>query len=156
MADPPKRPVVLSFATSLALAIVVVMSRIILEEVEWPSDQLTSDQYERGDDWGFFSEFRQLPDFAAYTTGVDLAGFGEEDHVALHVARGLMVFAMGYFPGEIGDEERGVKDPAHSVVEGFGGREGLVPAFVGEDPETGGEDALEEAVERPEEVAEED
>ena len=66
----------------------------------------------------------------------------------------LVVFAVRDLPGEVGDEEGGVEDPAGCVVEDFGGGEGLVAAFVGNDPEAGGEEALEEAVERPKEEAE--
>lgn len=43
-----------------------------------------------------------------------------------------------------------MEDPADGVVEGLGGRESLVTTLVGNDPEAGSEQALEDGVESPE------
>lgn len=61
-----------------------------------------------------------------------------------------MVLAVRDLPGEVGDEERGVAYPADGIVDDFGGREGLVSAFVGEDPQAGAEEALDDGVDGPE------
>ena len=37
-------------------------------------------------------------------------------------------------------------DPAGGVIENLGGREGLVAALVGENPETGAEETLDDGV----------
>ena len=42
-----------------------------------------------------------------------------------------------------------MEDPADGVVEGLGGRESLVTTLVGNDPEAGSEQALEDGVESP-------
>ena len=42
---------------------------------------------------------------------------------------------MAVLPGEVRDEEEGVEDEAHGVVQPLVVAEGVVAAFVGDDPE---------------------
>ena len=46
-------------------------------------------------------------------------------------------------------DSRGMKDPAHSVVGGLGGREGLMTALVREDPNSRRDETRSEVVRSP-------
>lgn len=142
--------ILLALATALKLALVLVVSGGIGEEVHGPADELLADGVDEGRNWGLLGELVELVDGAADARGEFLTGLGHEDHVALHVAGGLVVLAVGDLPGEVGDEEGGVADEARGVVQDLGGREGLVAALVGQNPETGAKEALDDGVETPE------
>ena len=61
----------------------------------------------------------------------------------------LMVLAVRYFPGEVGDKERRMQQPARGVVQRFGRRERLVATFVSDDPKASAEKALQESINDP-------
>lgn len=85
----------------------------------------------------------------AALSGVLLTSAGHEDHVALHVARGLVVLAVADLPAEVRDEQSGVQEPADGVIERLAGREGLMAALVCNHPQTGAEQALGKGVPGP-------
>ena len=89
-------------------------------------------------------------DHLAHAGGLLLAGAGHKHHVALQVAGGLVVLAVGHLPGEVGHEEGRVHNPPDNVVVQLGRREGIVAALVGKDPQASAEQALEEGVQTPE------
>jgi hypothetical protein len=78
------------------------------------------------------------------------AGLGDKDLVAGKVAGGSVVAAVRDTPRVVGDEEERVKDPADRVVDGLGGRVGLVAGLVGDNPDTGADKTSREDVSRPE------
>lgn len=78
----------------------------------------------------------------------------QEDHVALHVASGLVVLAVADFPGEVWDKESRVAKPTNGVVQGLALRERLVSTLVGKHPQTGSKETLEEGVHSPESSSE--
>lgn len=119
--DTAEQAVLLALALALDLALVVVVAGDVSHEVHGPSTELLADGVEQGVDGSLVSQLGDLVDRLADTGGVDLAGLGYEDHVALHVAGGLVVLAVGDLPGEVGNEEERVADPADSVIEHLGG-----------------------------------
>lgn len=147
-------PVVLALATALSLALVVVVASDVGQEVVGPADELLADEHEQGVDGGLLGQLGQLVDHLAEAGGLLLAGAGHEDHVALEVAGGLVVLAVGHLPREVWHKQGRVQDPADDVVVQLGGRESLVAALVGQDPEAGAEEALHEGVQAPEGEAE--
>mmetsp|Transcript_138201 Transcript_138201/g.429609 ORF Transcript_138201/g.429609 Transcript_138201/m.429609 type:complete len:338 (-) Transcript_138201:39-1052(-) len=73
-------------------------------------------------------------------------------HVGLaldQVVRLGVVLRVRELPGEVGDEEHGVKHPADGVVQDLVGREAPVPALVRQHPPPDGGGALGEGVEGP-------
>lgn len=146
--------VVLALAAALALALVVVVAGDVGHEVVGPADELLADEHQQGVDGGLLGQLGQLVDHLAEAGGLLLAGAGHKDHVALEVAGGLVVLAVGHLPREVGHEQGRVQDPADDVVVQLGGREGLVAALVGQNPEAGGEEALHGGVQAPEREAE--
>lgn len=142
--------VVLALATSLTLPLVVVVAGDIGEQVVGPADKLLANEHQQGIDGSLLSELAQLMDHLAEAGSLLLAGAGDEDHVTLHVTGGLVVLAVGHLPAEVGDKQGGVQNPAHDVVVKLGGGESSVAALVGEDPESGTEEALQESVQPPE------
>lgn len=124
-------PVLLPLAAALLLVLVVVVSRHVGEEVQPPPRQLLANQVEQSSNGGLLGQLVELVHEPGDAAGVHLARLGDEDHVLLHVAGGLVVLAVRDLPGEVGNQQRGVADPADGVVDDFRGREGLVAAFVG-------------------------
>lgn len=148
--DTTAETVLLALATALALALMVVVAGDVGQKVVGPADELLHDEHQEGEGGGLLGQLRQLVDELAEAGGLLLAGSGDEDHVALHVASGLVVLAVGDLPAEVGDEERRVQDPAGHIVDEGGVGEGAVAALVGNDPQTGAEETLEDRVQGPE------
>lgn len=146
--------IVLALAAALALALVVVVAGDVGQQVVGPPDELLADEDEQGVDGGLLGQLGQLVDHLAEAGGLLLAGAGHEDHVALEVAGCLVVLAVGHLPREVGDQQGRVQDPTDKVVVQLGGGEGLVAALVGQDPETGAEEALHHGVQTPQGEAE--
>lgn len=153
VADAAAKAVVLALATALTLALVVIVTGDVGQEIVGPADKLLANEHKQGVDGSLLSQLGQLVDKFSKTSGLLLAGAGHKDHVALHVAGGLVVLAVGHLPAEVGDEQGRVDDPADSVVVQLGGGEGLVTALVGEDPETRTKETLQEGVQSPENEA---
>lgn len=153
MVDTAKHAVLLALALALGLAVVVVVSGDICHEVHGPSADLLTKGVDEGSDRSLLGQLVELVDGTADTSGVHLSRLRNEDHVTLHVTGGLVVLAVGNLPRKIRDEKDGVADPADGVVEGLGGREGLVAALVGQNPQASTEETLEDGVQSPEDHA---
>lgn len=150
VANATSKAVVLALAAALALALVVVVAGDVGQEVVGPTNQLLANQVDEGDDGGLLAELRQFVGQASDPARPLLARLGYEDHVPRHVSGSLVVLAVRNFPAEVGHEQRRVQDPTDGVVEDLGRAEGLVAAFVSEDPNTGAEEPLDESVHTPE------
>lgn len=148
--DTGEPAVLLALATALALLLVVVVAGDVGHEVVGPADELLTEKVDEGVDGGLLGQLGKLVSELADAGSLLLAGAGNEDHVALDVAGGLVVLAVGELPREVGDEKGGVEDPADGVVNQPGRRESLVTALVGKNPETGAEETLHEGVQAPE------
>lgn len=142
--------VLLALATALTLTLVEVVAGDIAHEVAGPADELLADEVKQGGDGSLLGELAQLVHHLANASGMLLAGAGKENHVTLHVAGGLVVSAVGQLPAEVGDEQGRVEEPAGDVVDQGRVGEGTVAALVGDDPETGCEEALQSSVDAPE------
>lgn len=151
--DTAAQAVVLALATALTLALVEVVAGDVGEQVVGPADELLHDQHEESVGGRLLGQLRQLVDHLADASGVLLAGPGEEDHVALHVAGGGVMLVVGDFPAEVGDQQGGVEEPAGDVVDEAGVGKGAVAALVGNNPEAGAEEALHDGVDGPESAA---
>lgn len=148
--DAVEEAVRLALAATLALALVVVVAGDVAQQIARPTAQLLLEEIHEGHDGRVLRQLGQLVRESADVGGVLLAPSGHEDHVPLQVAGGLVMLAVGDLPGEVGDQEGGMTDPTDGVVELLRRREGLVAAFVGEHPETGAEETLDEGIEGPE------
>lgn len=149
--DAGEVPILLPLAAPLGLALVVVMAGHVPAEVHGPAEQLLAERVDEGGDGCLLGQFVHLVGQAADAAGELVARLGHENHVALHVAGGLVVLAVRDLPREVGDEQGRVADEAGSVVEHLGGRERLVAALVGQHPQACAEQALDHGVEGPEE-----
>jgi hypothetical protein len=134
---------------ALSLLVVVVVASDVEEEVHGPATDLLADHVESGVDGSLLEKLVHLVDGSAGAGSEDLASLRHEDHVALHVAGGLVVLAVGDLPGEVGNEESRVAEPTNKVVQGLAVRERLVTALVGKNPETGTDETLDDSVESP-------
>ena len=90
---------------------------------------------------------------AAKLRSVRITSLRHEDHIPLNVPSGFVVFAMGNLPGEVRDQQCGVANPSHGIVQSLRWRERLVSTFVGQDPQTGTKTSLYKCVCRPENSA---
>lgn len=142
-------------AGTLALSLlgVIVVPGDVVDQVHGPAEKLLGDHVASGVDRGLLEELVHLVEQGTGAGGVLLARPGHKDHVTLHVAGGLVVLAVADLPAEVGDEESRVADPANGVVQGLAGRERLVTALVGKDPETGSDKTLNDGVAGPEKGA---
>ena len=147
--DTAAEAVVPASTLALSLLVVVVVASDVEEEVHGPATKLLADHVESGVDGSLLEELVHLVDSSAGAGSEDLASLRHEDHVALHVAGGLVVLAVADLPGEVGNEESRVAEPTDKVVQGLAVRERLVTALVGQDPETSAEQTLDEGVTCP-------
>lgn len=92
--DASEKTVLLALATALTLALVVVVTGLVSDDVQRPADQLLPNQVDKGGNRRLLGQLRQLVDHAADPAGVLLAGAGHKDHVALNMASGLVVLAV--------------------------------------------------------------
>lgn len=148
--DTTAETVLLALAATLALALVEVVAGDVGHEVVGPANELLQDQHEQGEGGGLLGEVSELVSHLAETGGLLLPGSGNKDHVTLHVAGGLVVLSVRDLPAEVGDEQGRVEDPAGDVVDEARVGEGAVATLVGNDPETGSEETLEDGVDGPE------
>jgi hypothetical protein len=91
----------------------------------------------------------QLMQQLVLSIGIRFSGIWYEYHISLHMSSGLVVLAMGNFPGEIWDQQHGMANPTHCIVELFAGRERLMSALMRQNPQTGTEKTLHESVQCP-------
>jgi hypothetical protein len=96
---------------------VEVVARHVGEEVVGPADNLLSDEMEEGGDGGLLGQLVELVGETTHPRGLLLAGARHKDHVALDVARRLVVLGVANLPAEVWDQERRVEDPTDDVVE---------------------------------------
>lgn len=142
--------VVLALATALVLLGVVVVASDVVHQVHGPAEELLGQKVAGGQDGGLLAQLTELVQGLADAAGVLLTGLGDEDHVAGDVTGGLVVLAVGNLPGEVGNEQERVADPADGVIQDLGGGEGLVTALVGQNPHTGTDKTLHNGVQGPE------
>jgi hypothetical protein len=147
--DTTAEAVLLALATTLTLALVVVVAGNVGEKVVGPADELLEDEHKQGESGGLLSKMGELVDHLAETSSLLLAGSGNKDHVTLHVAGGLVVLSVGDLPAEVGDKEGRVKNPASNVVDEARIGESTMTALMGDDPETSTEKTLKNGVDGP-------
>jgi len=151
--DATSKPVLLALTLALRLTLMVVMASDVGEQVHGPATNLLGEQMDSGCDGSLLGQLSKLMSHLLDARAVDLPGLGHEHHVALDVTGSLVVLSVGNLPREVGHQQRGVEDPAHGIVDHLGGREGLVTALVGEDPDASSEQALHESVSSPQSSA---
>lgn len=148
--DTTAETVLLALSATLALALVEVVAGDVGHEVVGPANELLQDQHEQGESGSLLGEVSEFVGHLAETGSLLLPSSGNKDHVTLHVAGGLVMLSVRDLPAEVGDEQGRVEDPAGDVVDEARVGEGAVAALVGNDPETGSEETLEDGVDGPE------
>lgn len=123
MVDTREIPILLSQAAPLGLPVMVVVPGHVGHQIHQPAAQLLREHVRRGGNGGLLSQLVQLVHELADATGVDITRLGHEDHVTLHVPRGLVVLAVRDLPAEIGYQKRRMTEPSHGIVEGLRRRE---------------------------------
>lgn len=98
MIDAAAKTVPFAFAAALALTLMIVVASNVGEDVQGPTDQLLSDHRARGEDRGLFHQLRELVRIAPQLRGIHVAGLGDEDHVTLEMAGGLVMLPVGDLP----------------------------------------------------------
>jgi hypothetical protein len=138
-------------ADTLALGLlgVVVVAGDVEEQVHGPASNLLTDHVDRGVDGSLLHELVHLVNGSAGAGSEDLTGLGDEDHVTLHVAGGLVVLAVADLPAEVRDEKSRVAEPTDEVVQSLAVGERLVTTLVGKNPQTGTHKTLDDGVESP-------
>lgn len=145
--------VVLALATALLLSLVVIVASNVGQKVVGPAHKLLGHKHHQSKDGSLLGELTQFVDHLTETASLLLASARDKYHVALQMASGLVVLAVGHLPTEVGDEQSRVDNPADNVVVELGGGEGAMAALVSQDPETCSKETLEESVQTPEDEA---
>jgi len=96
--DAGKEPVDPALSATFKLALVVVVAGDIAKKIHWPAQELLSNGMEQGGNGGLLSQFVKFVHQFSDTASIHLASLGNEDHVTLHVASGLVMLAMGNLP----------------------------------------------------------
>lgn len=149
MVDTVAKTVLLPLASTFARALMIVVTGSVGSNIHRPSNELLSDHGSGSDNRCFFHKLGQLVSIIAHSGSVLLSGLGHEDHVALKMASGLVVFAVRDLPRKVWDQQCRVADPPYRVVEGLGWGKGLVATLVRQNPHPGTEKALHESVNTP-------
>lgn len=147
--DTAEPAVGLALAAALGLLGVVVVAGDVGDQVHGPAEQLLEQKVGGSQDGGVLHELTDLVD-GGTDTGCELVtSLGDEDHVTGNVTGGLVVLAVGDLPGEVGNQQQRVADPANSVIQDLGGRESLVTTLVSQNPDAGSNHTLDHSVQGP-------
>ena len=131
-----------------------LLSSQVGEEVSWPAKKLVLNAVPEGDQWSVLGKVSKLNGSSVSllsTVRLD-PGFAlvwDESGILLDVAGGLVVGGVGDLPGVKWHQEERVHDQSHDVVELAGLGESTVAALVGENPDTGENESLEDGVASP-------
>jgi len=147
--DTVEQAVRLAFTTALPLPLVEVVAGHVRQKIIGPANKLLKYQHQEREGRRLLGQFRKLMHKLASTRSVLFPSSREEDHVALHVGRCLVVLTVGHLPAEVRYQQGRVEDPSDQVVEGLRWRKGAVAALVGEHPESRTEASLHEGVDAP-------
>lgn len=139
----------LALSSALRLVLVVVVTGDVGKEIHGPSEELLQENGGGRENRGFLHQFTQFVDRLANARSKFVTGLGNEDHITSDVTGGLVVFSVGDLPGEVGDKQGGMANPANGVVQSLGRGEGLVTALVGQNPDTGTKETLDDGVQTP-------
>ena len=108
--------ILLANSAAFTLTLVVVVSSNVRSQVHPPSSELLSKHVSGSSNWSLLGQFGKLVNETANAVGEDLTSLWEENHIALHVASGLVVLAVGDLPGEVWNKKSRVSKPSNSVV----------------------------------------
>lgn len=117
--DAVEPAVLLPNTASLGLLFVVVVAGGVGDQVQGPAEELLANHVQSSVNRGLIGQFRNLVHQPSNAAGVNLQCLGQENHVTLHVASSFVVLSVGDLPGEVGNEQSGVADPANGVVQDF-------------------------------------
>ena len=98
MVDTSTKTILLSLATTFALALVIVVASNIASKIHPPADQLLSNHRSRREDGCLFHQFRKLVGVITHLGGIFLASFWNKDHVTLKISSGFVVLAVRDLP----------------------------------------------------------
>lgn len=96
--DTTTETVLLANTLALDLLGVVIVASHVDDQVSWPTTELLVEQVKGGCDRSVLSELVKLVDCSTDPAGKDFTSLGDENHVTLHVAGGLVVLAVGDLP----------------------------------------------------------
>lgn len=96
--DATANAVFLANTLALRLAIVVIVSGNVGQDVHGPSNQLLTDEMDQARDWCLLGQLIQFVGSLSESCSIGFASLRNEDHVALHVTSGLVMFAVGDLP----------------------------------------------------------
>lgn len=135
-------------------SLVVFLASQVGEKVSWPSEKLVLDAVPEGDHWSILGEMSKFDSsgislLTAVRLDPGLALVWDESGILLDVSGSLVVGRVGDLPGVEWDQEERVHDHSHDVVESDRLGESAVTALVGQNPDAGEDEALEDRVTCP-------
>lgn len=119
------------------------------EEIRLPSEKLVEDELDHLSSGGILNKLSDVDASNHERLGRLGLSLGDESHVEIHVAGEAVVAVVRVLPAEVGDEEERVEEPAGHIVDLSMEGESTVAALMAENPDTGAEETLDEAVDHP-------
>lgn len=150
MVDATADAILLSLATAFRLTLVVVVPGDVERDIQKPSPELLSNHMAGGIEGSFLHQLRQLVGVVPISRGIHFARLGHKDHVTLDVTGRLVVFAVRDLPRKVWNQQGGMADPAHGVVQHLGWGERLMSTFVRQHPQPSTKEALHKGIHAPE------
>lgn len=140
------------FADTLALELflVVVMAAYVREQIHGPTGNLLFDEMTSGVDRRLLDKLMHLVKHSRRTSSVLVTSVRNEDHIAFHIASGLVMLAVADFPAEVWHQQSRVENPSNSVIKRPARRERLMTTFMGQYPKSSTEASLHKSVQDPE------
>lgn len=103
--DTTEHAVFLTLALPLCLAFVEVVASDIAKQVHRPASKLLCNHVDERSNGRFLGQLMELVRQLANASSINLPRLGNENHITLHVAGGLVVLAVRDLPGEIRNKQ---------------------------------------------------
>lgn len=103
--DPARKAILLTRTTAIGCMLMVIMAGRVCRQIQVPAHQLLADEEQCCEDGCLLSQLGNLMNESADFAGILLASGRDEDLIPLHVTCRLVMLAVAYLPGEIGNTE---------------------------------------------------
>jgi hypothetical protein len=138
--------------------LVVLLPSQVGKEVPWPPEKLVLDAHPQRNERGVLSKMRELHGrnirlLALVRLNPALTQMRHESSILINIPRSLVVSTVADSPAVERDEEEGVHDKTHDVVEFLVLAESAVSALVCQDPDPGEHESLDHGVGGPGDAA---
>lgn len=99
------KAILLADTSTVGGMLMLVVASDVRSDIQVPSDQLLTNEGQSSHNRRFFAQFGDIMDQLAKLGRIFFPSCGYEYLISFDVARRLVMLAMGYFPGEVGNAQ---------------------------------------------------